>query len=126
MENILIERTPKSPLVNFDFEKGLFEITGRSFPDSPDKFYLPLIKAVKDYLVTEPQNPLIFRIKFEWFNTPTSKHLLHLLKEFEAYRHKVATRIEWYYEEGDYEMEEAGQDYSSLLELEFKIIEMEE
>lgn len=40
--------------------------------------------------------------------------------------HNIELSINWYFEKGDEDMKEAGEDYANLLDLEFHFLEIEE
>jgi hypothetical protein len=54
-----------------------------------------------------------------YFNSSSSKYLLDLLRLIDDVHSAKATdaHVEWIYEKGDFDMEEAGSDYRSLLEM---------
>jgi len=66
-------------------------------------------------------------IRLEYFNTSSSKILFTIFKKFENMP-KAADKIEvnWYFEEGDYDLLESGEDYESLLKIPFHVIEVPE
>ena len=66
-------------------------------------------------------------IAFEYFNTSSSKCLFDVFKRLSKIEDSGKTiTINWYYEEGDDDMMEAGEDYSDLLDLDFNFREIEE
>jgi hypothetical protein len=124
MEPILIEGTPKTPSVKFDPEKGVIEIKGRSIPENSIEFYKPLV----DWLEFYSKNPLqktLVNVQLEYFNTSSSKCILDVFKKLEAI-HKANhdVTINWFYEEDDEDMLEAGEDYESIIRVPFKMIEI--
>ncbi len=126
MEPISIEGTPKTPTVKFDSDAGLVEIKGRSIPENSIEFYKPLVDWLDEY-AANPKDETTVNIQLEYFNTSSSKCILDVFKKLEAVNkgdNKVA--INWYYEEDDEDMLEAGEDYQSILKIPFKMIEIEE
>jgi len=124
MESISIEGTPKTPTVNFDASTGVIEIKGRSIPENSIEFYRPIVEWLEDYS-KEPQNITTVNIQLEYFNTSSSKCILDVFKKLEAIkkaRNEVV--INWYYEEDDEDMLEAGEDYESIIRIPFKMIEV--
>lgn len=126
METIIREGTPKTPYVRLDGENGLVEIKGRSIPENSVEFYKPLIDWLEKY-GGEPSNETNVNIQLEYFNTSSSKCILDIFKRLELI-HKKGNPVEinWYYEEDDEDMFEAGEDYQSIIGIPFKMIEMEE
>lgn len=124
IESISIEGTPKTPTVNFDGEKGTVEIKGRSIPENSIEFYKPLVEWLEKY-GNEPVAQTVVNIQLEYFNTSSSKCILDIFKKLEAI-HKANNEvaINWYYEEDDEDMLEAGEDYESIIRVPFKMIEI--
>ena len=126
MENIILDGTAKTPSVSFDFSRGVLELKGRSIPENSVEFYKPLNEWVVDYL-DSPKGKTLVEIKLEYFNTSSSKCILDLFKKLESLKTKGAeVLVNWYFEEDDEDMEEAGEDYQAIIKLPFKMIEVEE
>ncbi len=126
METIIREETLKTPFVKFDSDKGLIEIKGRSIPENSIEFYKPLIDWLDKY-ADQPTGKTSVNIKLEYFNTSSSKCILDIFRKLELL-HKKGNEVEinWYYEEDDEDMFEAGEDYQSIINIPFKMIEMED
>ena len=126
MEPIKIEGTRKTPDIYFDAETGKIEIEGRSIPENSIEFYKPLVDWLDEY-AGSPQEKTEVNIKLEYFNTSSSKCILDVFKKLETiFKNSNDVVINWYYEEDDEDMLEAGEDYQSILKIPFKMIEMEE
>lgn len=126
MESITIEGTPKTPSVNFDYNSGKVEIKGRSIPENSIEFYKPLVDWLEKYS-SAPKGLTEVNVQLEYFNTSSSKCILDVFKKLETI-HKSGNEvlINWYYEEDDEDMLEAGEDYQSIIRIPFKMIEIEE
>ena len=126
MEAILIDGTPKTPTVNFVAEEGKIEIKGRSIPENSIEFYKPLVDWLDKY-ASNPLESTTVNIQLEYFNTSSSKCILDVFKKLEKVTQTNKNIvINWYYEEDDEDMLEAGEDYQSILRIPFKMIELEE
>jgi len=126
MESISIEGSPKTPTVKFDASEGIIEIKGRSIPENSIEFYKPLVDWLDEYK-KDPLPLTKVNIQLEYFNTSSSKCILDVFKKLEAIhkaRHDV--EVNWYYEEDDEDMLEAGEDYESIIRIPFKMIEIAE
>ena len=124
MEPIIIEGTPKTPSIKFDTKDGVFEIKGRSIPENSVEFYKPLNEWLDQYMQT-PLDKTVVNIRLEYFNTSSSKCILDVFKRLEAiHRSKHDVEINWFYEEDDEDMLEAGEDYDSIIKVPFKMIEI--
>ncbi|NQZ76808.1 MAG: DUF1987 domain-containing protein [Ekhidna sp.] len=121
MEPIKIYPTRNTPAVLLDPSKGVFKLFGRSSPENSIQFYEPLRSALSKDIVSDK---LDVRIKMEYFNTSSSKCIYDLLKEIKSLEvNGKAVVVRWYYDEDDEDMLEAGEDYSDLLDMEFRFIE---
>ena len=126
MEPIKIEGTPKTPTVKFDKSEGVFEIKGRSIPENSVEFYNPLVDWLDNYK-EDPLPKTEVNIRLEYFNTSSSKCILDVFKKLEAiHKAKYEVIVNWYYEEDDEDMLEAGEDYESIIRVPFKMIEIAE
>jgi len=126
MEPLIIEGTPKTPTVRFDADEGVIEIKGRSIPENSVEFYEPLVNWLEEYK-KNPKAKTVVNIQLEYFNTSSSKCILDVFKKLEAiHKAKHEVEINWYYEEDDEDMLEAGEDYESIIRIPFKMIEIVE
>lgn len=126
MEKVFVEPTRTTPLVKFDPDEGLLEMKGRSSPENSIQFYQKVLDNLEEY-GRSGGDELIANFAFEYFNTSSSKCLFDVFKrlnKLDAIGKEVT--INWYYEEGDDDMMEAGEDYSDLLDLDFNFFEIEE
>ena len=126
MENIKLEGSPKTPTVDFNSEAGNLELRGRSIPENSIEFYKPLLEWIESY-GSSPQGKTNVDIKLEYFNTSSSKCILDVFKKLESVHSGGNDMIiNWYYEEDDEDMLEAGEDYQAIINIPFKMIEVEE
>lgn len=126
MENLILEGSAKTPSVTFQAGEGKLELKGRSIPENSVEFYKPLNDWIDAY-GGSPKAQTVVDIKLEYFNTSSSKCILDLFKKLEGINGKgTDVSINWYFEEDDEDMEEAGEDYQAIISLPFKIIEVEE
>jgi hypothetical protein len=124
MEPLIIDGTTKTPNVNFDAEKGILEVKGRSIPENSIEFYKPLVDWLEEY-AQNPFSKTQVNVHLEYFNTSSSKCILDVFKKLEAiHKNKYEVQINWYYEEDDEDMLEAGEDYESIIRVPFKMIEI--
>jgi hypothetical protein len=128
METITIPGTPKTPTVDMNVESGIIEIKGRSIPENSIDFYRPVVEWLDKYSES-PAPETKVNIQLEYFNTSSSKCILDVFKKLEQVFKKNGDKgvvINWYYEEDDEDMLEAGEDYQSILKIPFKMIELED
>jgi len=126
MNPFSIGKTHNTPAVSFDPEQKVFELSGKSIPEDPQAFYNSVLDWVDQY-TANPLDKLTVNIRLDYFNTSSSKILFTIFKKFESMP-KSADKIEinWFYEEGDYDLLESGEDYEALLKIPFNVIEVPE
>ena len=130
MEPLHIEPTEFTPKVHFDPNKSLFEISGFSRPENVIGFYKPILKWLEDYnekvlsVNTDFNTSLLtLNLKMTYFNSASSKFLLDTLLEFMKFMSKGnKVEVNWYYEEGDDEIFESGEEISDMLGYSFHFI----
>ncbi len=125
MDSIIIEGTPKTPTVQFSAETGVLEIAGRSIPENAVEFYKPLVDWIGEYGSAAKDNTEV-NIRLEYFNTSSSKCILDVFKKLESINGQTNITINWYFEEDDEDMLEAGEDYEAIINIPFKMVEIEE
>jgi len=132
MEILNIDPTHISPTIRFIPEKNDFSITGMSAPEDVRALYYPVIEWIDkfndelqsgNYKIFNETNPLTLKIDLNYFNSASAKFLLDILLELKKIRESgTPVIVEWYYEEDDIDMKEAGEDISELVEMELKYI----
>ncbi|GJM60321.1 MULTISPECIES: DUF1987 domain-containing protein [Persicobacter] len=119
MNIINLEGTEDTPKILLDKDNGIFEISGRSLPEDSQGFYQPILDWIGEYEnAANPKTEFVF--KLEYFNTASSKLILDVLSALEEIE---GTVIHWYYLEDDEDMQEAGEEFSELVDLEFEFKE---
>lgn len=123
MEKLIIRPTRITPLIYFDPERGLLELRGKSSPENSIQFYAKLLTDLEEFGKNGKQN-LVANFKFEYFNTSSSKCIFDIFKKISFVKEQgYKLSINWFYEEDDEDMKEAGEDYADLLGTEFNYVE---
>jgi DNA polymerase III delta prime subunit len=120
MSVIKIQGTDDTPTVTLDKENNIFEISGRSLPEDVVAFYKPILEWLDEYK-NDPLDLTVFNFKLEYFNTASSKLLLDVLLKLEDINndgHEVL--VKWHYPDDDEDMEEAGEEYSDIVDVPFE------
>lgn len=71
IKSIFIERTAKTPQVDFNQLTGDLILFGRSIPENAAKVYEPLMAWIMDY-IESPRQTTNLRLNLEYFNTSSS------------------------------------------------------
>ena len=116
MEILNLEGTEDTPKIILDKKNGIFEISGRSLPEDSAEFYRPVLEWIEQY-GEQSNSSTDFVFKLEYFNTASSKLILDVLSALEDIK---GMKILWYFHEDDEDMEEAGQEFSELVEILFE------
>jgi hypothetical protein len=130
MEPLNIEPTEFTPKINFDPENNVFDISGFSRPENVIGFYRPILKWLDEFSdailsknIDFNKNQLTVNLKMTYFNSASSKFLLDILLEFMKYHSRGnEVVINWYYEDGDDEIQESGEEISDMLGYQFNFI----
>jgi hypothetical protein len=126
MTSLRIEPADDTPRIIFDKENNKFEISGKSMPEDVVDFY----QAVLDWLNAYKSDPLErteVNFKLIYFNTASSKLILDILLILEEIHEEgKSILIKWHSLENDEDMQEAGEEYSEMVDLEFEYITYED
>lgn len=123
MEVINIEATDETPKAILDAANGVFEFSGKSLPEDVTVFYNPILEWLEEY-GESPNSETKVIFKMDYFNTASSKLILDILMKLEEiHEEHDGVTIEWYYREDDEDMEEAGDEFSDIVDLPFDLKE---
>jgi hypothetical protein len=116
VQPLTIAAAELTPAINLNKEKGTFLIEGKSLIDDPSPFFKPANEWLQEYS-KNPNPSTALTIKFEYYNTATSRELLDLFKILETI---PASKIIWQFLEDDEDMEESGQELAELVSVPFE------
>lgn len=129
MQKFYISPTSITPEIIFSPEENIFKIRGTSAPEDVRALYYPAIEWIKTFTgeilegkndFGSSDNPLSFQIDLDYFNSSSAKFLYDIfmeLKKLHLSGKKIT--IQWYHDEEDIDMKEAGEDISLLVEMDF-------
>jgi len=122
MDRLFVEATETTPRVEFNKIKDIFRIEGKSLPEDVKNFYNPLIQWFENYS-NQPNQQTHLYLDYEYFNTASSKMILILLNKLRDINKKgFSVLVTWSYPQHDAELEEAGEEFSELLNIPFEFI----
>lgn len=122
MENIFIKKNLSTPEVVLDAQTGYLSFEGKSRPEDPDSFFVPITNWLLDY-VKQPATKTIIDFKFTYFNTSSSKKIIEILMILDImYIEGNQVEINWYYKSSDEDMLEEGEMFNELNEIPIKFI----
>jgi len=123
MKNLIIEGFEERPQINFNAETGVLEISESSYPEYTKEIYMPIVSWIDEYLQTDGRK-ITFNFKMDYFNTSTSSRFQKIIDSLDTYHNsgRGEVSVNWYYEEDDIDMLEAGQDYKKDVTLPFNLL----
>lgn len=132
MQKLYLEQTENTPEINFSPEDNIFLIKGKSSPEDVRALYYPVIEWIRifiddlldgEYSKFDKENPVNFRVDMSYFNSSSAKFFFDIFCELKRVQlSDIPVIIEWYYDEEDIDMKDAGADIAQLAELEFTFI----
>ena len=122
MESLIINATAECPSVNLNGDSGIFNISGKSYPENVNDFYKPIFDYFEQYKKA-PKSKTVIEFNWVYYNTATSKiivKIIQVLKELKSQGNEV--EIKWYCKK-DYElMIEKGEEMKEVLDIDFNIV----
>lgn len=121
MNELRIESTKNSPEILLN-PGGMIRIKGRSIHENTLDFYKP-VEAWIDAYVLEPAEVTCIDMNLEYFNSASAKFMIQLFQKISRVRLlNKKFIVNWYYEEGDEDIYERGEYFSSVLQMTFNFI----
>ena len=132
MDKLIINPSPAIPEIVLSLDEDLYYIKGTSRPEDVRSIYHPVIEWITklcDKLISgeinkyTSDNPLRFDVDLYYFNSSSAKFLFDIFLEFKrAQDENCNVVVNWYYENDDIDLFEAGKDLSSLADMTFNYI----
>jgi hypothetical protein len=103
---------------------GIIKIRGRSIHENVTEFFSPVEDWMSGYIL-DPADVTCVDLSLEYFNSASAKVLIHLLQKitYVSLKHKKFI-FNWYYEDGDEDIFERGEYFSSVLDVPFNFIKL--
>jgi hypothetical protein len=103
---------------------GVIKIRGRSISENVSEFFKPVGTWIDSY-IQNPAELTCVDIKLEYFNSASAKVFIQLLQKLTYVKLKNKKVIyNWYYEDGDEDILERGEYFSSVLDVPFNFIKL--
>jgi len=121
MKELTLPGTKSSPEIILK-PSGIIKIKGRSISENILDCFKPVEEWVIEYIKT-PADVTCLDITLEYFNSASTKLLIQLFLKISYVQLKNKKFIiNWYYEEGDEDILERGEYFSSVLNIPFNFI----
>ncbi|MEP4095250.1 DUF1987 domain-containing protein [Reichenbachiella sp.] len=119
----VIEATNATPSVNLLPDQHFLMIKGRCSLVQPMLFYKKVLQAIDQYAESGNDSLNVF-IKFEDFNSTSTRCILDMMKRFQLMHDRgVKINVSWYYDKGDDIMLEYGQIFKDAVHVRFNLVE---
>ena len=124
MRKLFIKETLNSPKVILDPSKKRFEITGKSFPENSRTFYQPVFDWINDLASEPPGEKINLSLIYEYISSSSVITLKQLLTKIKTLSEQgVLIQVLWYYDAGDPDIKEIGEEYNKLIGLDIQFVE---
>jgi hypothetical protein len=123
MEELKFAATKNTPEIILNPE-GKIKIRGRSIHENAVDFFAPVEEWVSAYILS-PANVTSVEMSLDYFNSASAKIFISILQKitYVTLKHKKFV-INWYYEEGDEDILERGEYFSSILDVPVNFIKI--
>ena len=135
MERLYFSPTNSLPEILFSLEENIFSITGTSRPEDVRSLYYPVIDWMKrlvenmlsgNHYEFSSENPFKLKIDLSYFNSSSAKFLFDIFSELKRVSSSgIPVTVEWYYDNDDPELKEAGEDISAMAGMKFNYVAKE-
>jgi hypothetical protein len=122
-ERYISEQQAKTPFIDFDANSGVFYLKGKSIPENSVAFYKPLLDWLDAYSAA-PNISTVLNFQLDYFNTSSAKVIADIMKKLDKLQDSGSSNvvINWYYQDIDEDMLEAGEDYMTFTKSVFNLI----
>lgn len=124
MDNLLLEETKYTPLIHLDAQKGIFKLSGKSYPENTFEFYKPMMDWVEEYFSGKEKEKTVVNIEIIYFNSSSSKLFFDFFDLLEEAHNKGKNiEINWLFDKENEVAQEAGEDFKEDFEdLNFNLV----
>jgi hypothetical protein len=132
MERLYFGPTKNTPEILLSIEENIFSISGNSRPEDVRLLYYPVIDWLKilvdnmlngNHYKFSAENPFKMKIDLSYFNSSSAKFLFDIFSEIKLMSSSgIPVIVEWYYDNDDPELKEAGEDMAVMSEMTFKYV----
>ncbi len=124
MKNIILtEETRTTPEIKLDSVNGVISFKGKIITVDCESLFKPLFDWLNLY-VSHPASKTDIQIHLDYFNTLGTKYLTTFLKKVEKQLSPTnEAKIYWFYDMDDEDMLEIAEDFQTVINLPFEMIE---
>lgn len=122
MDKLEISASKHTPRVLLDPHDWVFNFSGSSMPENADSFYRPILNWLDEFVGAEhsASMPLSVTMRFDYYNSGSMRYIAEIFKRIAAiHASGMKVLIDWYYDEEDDLLREAGEELSEISGLPF-------
>ena len=93
MDNLIIEETKTTPLINLDAQNREITLRGKSYPENTFEFYAPMMSWIEEYFESDILGRMVVNLEIIYFNSSSSKLFFDFFDLLEE-AHNQGKRIE--------------------------------
>ena len=117
-----IAATQSTPSVITDFQKGVMELRGDSYPENSFEFFKSLIAWVENYLAASAR-PLHLELHLLYLNTSSVKAMMDIFELLEnAHGGGREVSVHWHYHRENARIAELAEEFKEDCNFSFEII----
>ncbi|MBC7862800.1 MAG: DUF1987 domain-containing protein [Bacteroidia bacterium] len=121
LDSLKLAQEEKTPFIDFDVKTNKLQIKGVSIPEDALSFYKPILHWLGLYMQQRPASAEL-SFQMEFFNTVSSRLFLEIMKLMQKLKEGgTEVIIRWIFEEDDEDIQEAGENYSQMVDVKFII-----
>ena len=125
MKPLVQKGNETTPYVNFNNSKGKFEMGGIAIPENVYDVFNPIKEWLNTYSTIQNESPE-FEFYFEYLNTSATKMVFDIFSIIDQMTTGASTaKIKWYYNRGDVEMLELGEEMLDEIDCASEIIALD-
>ena len=122
MEKLYIKSTELTAQVTLDHTIGKIEFVGISIPEDSYEFFTPILAWIDEYIANTFEKTLVV-FNINYCNTSSSMFISEILRRLRRiFKEQKTIRIEWYYMPDDEDMQELGENFKRISQMDFDII----
>jgi hypothetical protein len=120
MTDLLINSTKNSPEVMGSVSDSRLNITGNSFPENAQKFYLAIAGWVSE--LSQKSNSIVINCDINYMASSSLISFLDLLKKCESNFGPENCELNWNFESDDDDAEKTGEDFSKIVKMTINLL----
>jgi hypothetical protein len=120
--DLSIEATQFSPVVRTDWQQGLIQMSGESYPENTYEFFAQLVEWTECYL-SETTEPLLLELQLSYLNTSSIRAMIDIFDMLQdAADNGRDIKVLWQYDKRNPRASELGEEFKEDYTFSFEIV----